>query len=113
MNRPRWALCALLALGAAAPAQAFGTMTCAQAMTLVSNNPGIESISIMSQLANEWAAMDKTTIASGYPPIAPKMLNGTTSFNLISSQCQDNPGQNLSAAAAQVYRQARSAFDGY
>jgi hypothetical protein len=104
---------ALLALAAAAPAQAYVGLTCAQAMTLVSNNPGIESQSIMSQVAGQWAVQDKRTVALGYPPIAQQMLGNGAAFQRLSSQCQDNPGQTLSAAAAQVYLQSREALDGY
>jgi hypothetical protein len=101
----------LLAFGTtAAPA---ATMTCAIAMTLENNNPGIETSSIISIVNSEWQTMDQQTIQHGAAPIAQKMASGPTYYNMLSAQCQTNPGQPLHAAAAQVYRVARSAMDGF
>jgi len=96
-----------------APARADTQMTCARAMTLEHNNPGIETASIVSIIEAQWQAMDQGTIAHGYSPIAPAMMNGSTYFDMMSEQCAENPGQNLHAAAGQVYRQARLAIDGF
>ena len=89
------------------------TMTCAQAMTLESQHPGIETSSILSIVSRQWQAMDQQTMAQNGHPIAPAMTAGATYFNMLSAQCEANPGQSLHAAAAQVYRIARSALDGF
>ncbi|MDE8345952.1 MAG: hypothetical protein POH28_07260 [Acidocella sp.] len=95
------------------PMHATAAMTCATAMSLEANNPGIETASINSMIANEWQSMDQATVAHGFAPVASRMLASTTSSRLMSVQCQENPGQMLSTAAAQVYLEARRALDGY
>lgn len=95
------------------PLRAAAAMTCSTAMTLETNNPGIETTSINSMIASEWKMMDQATVAHGFQPVAQKMLASPTSFQLMSTQCQENPGEPLSAAAAQVYLEARRALDGY
>jgi hypothetical protein len=94
-------------------ARAGAPMTCAQAMTLVQNHPGIEANSILSMIANQWQAMDQRTTAGGHPAIAAQMLNSPAAINALSAQCNANPGQALAGAAAQVYRQAREQLDGF
>ncbi len=95
------------------PMPAAAAMTCAAAMTLEANNPGIETTSIESMIASEWQGMDQATVAHGFAPVAQKMLASPSSFQLMSAQCQENPGQLLSAAAAQIYLEARRTLDGY
>jgi hypothetical protein len=109
-----WLLpCAALSLSAAAPARAEPSLTCARAMTLVANNPGIESQSIVSIIENQWQSQDKTTLAAAHAPLLPAMTSSAAYMQLLSAQCMNNPGQPLTAAAAQVYAQARQALDGY
>jgi hypothetical protein len=103
----------VLCLGAPQAAQAGETMTCAQAMTLVQNHPGIEANSILSVIANQWQAMDRRTTAGGHAAIAAQMLNSPAAINALSAQCNANPGQPLGGAAAQIYRQAREQLDGF
>lgn len=105
-------------LGAAAICTLMGTaaraeMTCAKAMTLVHNAPGIETNAIMSILDNQWQQMDRATVANGHPPIAAKLAGSTAAFNLVSAQCHVTPGMQLGRAAAQVYLRARATLDGY
>jgi hypothetical protein len=119
LNRSRARLARLgssllvLWLGAPPSAQANERMTCAQAMTLVQNHPGIEASSILSVIANQWQAMDRRTAAEGHAAIAAQMLNSPAAINALSAQCNANPGQPLGAAAAQIYRQAREQLDGF
>jgi hypothetical protein len=105
----------LLVSGLVAPpaARAGERMTCAQAMTLVQNHPGIEANSILSVIASQWQAMDQRTTAGGHGAIAAQMLNSPAAINALSAQCNANPGQQLGLAAAQVYRQAREQLDGF
>ncbi len=94
-------------------AWASDMMTCAQAMTLVQNHPGIEANSILSVIANQWQAMDRRTTAGGHGAIAAQMLNSPAAINALTAQCNANPGQPLGVAAAQIYRQAREQLDGF
>jgi hypothetical protein len=103
----------VIGLLGAPPAWADANMTCSTAMTLVHNNPAIETNAVMSVVANAWEAMDKFTVARGFAPIAPKMLGNSASIELVGAQCQNNPGEPLTRAAAQVYRQARKQMDGF
>jgi hypothetical protein len=107
----------LFAAGIAAfsmlPARAEPVMTCARAQMLEANSPGIETQSLMSIIAQDWQTMDQATVARGDAPVAPAMLKSNIYFNMISTQCTENPGQPLHAAAAQVYRQARMTLDGF
>jgi len=112
-KKPTITLAAASAWMLATPPAAAQTMTCAQAMTLESEHPGIETTSILSIIARQWQAMDQQTLAHNAQPITPAMTAGPTYFNMLSAQCEANPGQTLHAAAAQVYRIARSALDGF
>jgi hypothetical protein len=103
----------LLWLGAPPAASAYNSMTCAQAMTLVQNHPGVEANSILSVIANQWQAMDRRTTAGGHTAIAAQMLTSPAAINALTAQCNANPGQPLGAAAAQIYRQAREQLDGF
>jgi hypothetical protein len=103
----------LLCLASPPAAKAYDSMTCAQAMTLVVNHPGIEANSIITLVVNQWQAMDRRTIAGGHQPITAQMMTGPAAINALSAQCNVNPGQTLGAAAAQVYRQAREQLDGF
>jgi hypothetical protein len=105
--------CATLFLFAANAAYASSNMTCSTAITLVNNNPGIESASVMSIVAMQWQKMDQTTVSSHHPAITQQMMNDTGYTQMLDAQCEENPGQPLAAAAAQVYRQARVRLDGY
>ncbi len=104
-----------IALGAGTihPAQAYESMTCAQAIALVANHPGIEANSIISTVVNQWEAMDRRTAAGGHPPITQEMMTTPSAIDALSGQCIANPGQTLGAAAAQVYRVAREQLDGF
>jgi hypothetical protein len=110
--------CALLlgifaGLGAADPARAYASMTCAQAIASVADHPGIEANSIMSTVLNQWEAMDRRTSAGGHAPIVQQMMTTPSAIDALSGQCIANPGQTLGAAAAQVYRVAREQIDGF
>ncbi len=115
MRSVKAALCfAPLFLFAANAAHAASNMTtCATAMNLVSNNPGIESASIMSVVTMQWQKMDQATVSSNHPAITQQMMNNPGYTQMFETQCEENPGQPLTAAAAQVYRQARVRLDGY
>jgi hypothetical protein len=104
---------AILLLCATNSAHAAPNMTCSRAMSLVSNNPGIESASIMSIAAMQWQKMDQITLSNKHPAIAQAMIGNNNYTQMLESQCMENPGQPLVAAAAQVYRQARVSLDGY
>jgi len=104
---------ATLFLLLASSAAAAKPMTCAQAMTLVHNQPNIETSAIMSLLNAQWQQMDHTTIADGHPPIAAKLEASPTAFSLVSTQCNATPGLPLTRAAAQAYLRGRAALDGY
>jgi hypothetical protein len=106
-------LAALLGFATPRPAMAYPSMTCAQAMTLVASHPGIEANSIITMVVDQWQAMDRRTVAGGHAPIAAQMLAGPAAINALSADCSNNPGQRLAAAAAQIYRQARSQLDGF
>jgi hypothetical protein len=114
MRYAKAALCfAPLFLCAANPAHAASNMTCATAMSLVTNNPGIESASIMSVVTMQWEKMDQATVSSNHAAITQQMMNNPGYTQMFETQCEENPGQPLTAAAAQVYRQARVRLDGY
>jgi hypothetical protein len=111
--RAGWVMVAsgvLLISAAAAHAKA---MTCAQAMTLVHNQPNIETSAIMSLLTNQWQQMDRATVSTGHAPIAAKLAASQAAFNLVSAQCNVTPGMPLNRAAAQAYLRARATLDGY
>lgn len=99
--------------GAAAPAFASDTMSCAQAVALIVGHPGIEANSIISMMVNQWQAMDRRTVAGGHAPITAQMMATPGAIDALSNQCTQNPGQPLSVAAAQIYRQAREQLDGF
>jgi hypothetical protein len=103
----------LLGLGATHHAVARETMTCAQAIALVANHPGIEANSIISTVVSQWQAMDLRTAAGGHPPIMQQMMTSPNAINALSGECIANPGQTLGAAAAQVYKVAREQLDGF
>ena len=102
-----------LGIRAAHPACAFETMTCAQAIALVANHPGIEANSIISTVVTQWEAMDRRTTAGGHAPIVQQMITTPSAINALSGECISNPAQTLNAAAAQVYRVAREQLDGF
>jgi hypothetical protein len=106
-------LAAFLAFATLHPARASAGMSCAQAMTLVANHPGIEANSIIALVVDQWQAMDRRTAAGGHAPITAQMMAGPAAINALSAQCSNNPGQGLGAAAAQIYRQARAELDGF
>jgi hypothetical protein len=103
----------VLASGTAQQAFAAETMTCAQAISLVANHPGVEANSIISAVLNQWEAMDRRTAAGGHAPIAQQMMTTPSAIDALSGQCIANPGQSLGAAAAQIYRVAREQLDGF
>jgi hypothetical protein len=103
----------LSGMGMARPAQAHAGMTCAQAIALVADHPGIEANSIISTVMMQWEAMDRRTAAGGHAPIAQRMMATPGAIDALSGQCIANPGQTLGAAAAQVYRVAREQIDGF
>lgn len=114
MRHVKAALCfAPLFLVAVNSAHAASNMTCATAMNLVTNNPEIESASIMSVVTMQWEKMDQATVSSSHPAITQQMMNNPGYTQMFETQCEENPGQPLTAAAAQVYRQARVRLDGY
>jgi len=88
-------------------------MTCAEAISLVANHPGIEANSIISAVLNQWEAMDRKTASGGHAPITQQMMTTPSAIDALSGQCIANPGQSLGAAAAQVYRVAREQLDGF
>jgi hypothetical protein len=102
-----------MCVGAAHPACAYESMTCAQAIAAVASHPGIEANSIMSTVMNQWEAMDRKTSAGGHAPIMQQMMTTPSAIDALSGQCIANPGQPLGAAAAQVYRMARAQLDGF
>lgn len=108
-------LCLALVTGwsALGAAQAASVMNCATAMTLVSLHPGIEAPSVVTDVLAQWQAMDRQTMAAGHPAIAAQMVNTPAVMTLLARQCQDNPGQALQQASAQVYLRARAAIDGF
>jgi hypothetical protein len=103
----------VLGLGAIHQVAAHDSLTCAQAIALVSNHPGIEANSIITTVVNQWEAMDRRTAAGGHAPIMQQMMTSPSAINALSGQCIANPGQTLGAAAAQVYRVAREQLDGF
>ncbi len=105
--------CVIPLLFCATAAQAAMPMTCAKAATLLSRNPAIEGQSITSLVAAQWQRMDQRTIGAQHAAIATTMLNNAGYMQMLNAQCTDNPGQALTAAAAQVYLQARMKLDGY
>jgi hypothetical protein len=102
-------------LGLLAPraAEAAMTMNCAAAMSLIADHPGIEASSLLSDVAAEWRAMDQQTVSGGHPALVSRMLTMPEVMTLLSSQCADNPGQPLQAAAGQVYLRMRATLDGF
>ncbi len=94
-------------------ASATTSLSCAQAMTLVADHPGVEANSIASIVVSQWQVMDRRTAEGGHPAIAAKMLTTPAAFSALSAQCNANPGQPLGAAAAQVYQEARQLLDGF
>jgi hypothetical protein len=103
----------LSGMAMAHPAQAHASMTCAQAIALVADHPGIEANSIVSTVMMQWEAMDRRTAAGGHAPIAQQMMATPSAIDALSGQCIANPGQTLGDAAAQVYRLAREQIDGF
>jgi hypothetical protein len=103
----------VIGAGAAQHAWAHDSMTCAQAIASVAYHPGIEANSIISTVVNQWEAMDRRTAAGGHAPIAQQMMTSPIAVDALSGQCIANPGQTLSAAAAQVYRVVRQQLDGF
>ncbi len=95
------------------PASAGTVVSCAAAMTLIADHPGIEASSLLMEVATEWRAMDQATLSAGHPALTGQMLSMPGAMNQLSRQCADNPGQPLRAAAAQVYLRARAALDGF
>jgi hypothetical protein len=110
--RAGWLIMASGFMLASASAQAK-EMSCAQAMTLVHNQPNIETSAIMSLLTNQWQQMDRATVSNGHAPIAAKLAASPAAFNLVSAQCNVTPGMPLNRAAAQAYLRARATLDGY
>ena len=108
------AIAGILALLMTAPGLAYAgdIMTCAKATALVAAAPGIETNAILSQLAREWQQLDLQTVAAGHPAIDPTMVRDNA-FQQLTNQCGLNPGEKLSAAAAQVYVSDREQLDGY
>lgn len=106
---------AAIAFGPVQPgwAQAVGTLKCATALTLVAQHPGVEAPSVVTDVLAQWQDMDRQTMASGHPAIAAQMLNSPAVLNLLAQHCEDNPGQSLQMAAAQVYLRARAAIEGF
>ncbi len=102
-----------IGMGSVHHACAYESLTCAQAISLVANHPGIEANSIISTVMNQWEAMDRRTAAGGHAPIAEQMIATAGTIDALSGQCISNPGQTLGAAAAQVYRVAREQLDGF
>lgn len=116
----KWAITGVAALGLAAFApmrpgwtQPVGTLKCAAALTLVAQHPGVEAPSVVTDVLAQWQDMDRQTMATGHAAIAAQMLRSPAILNLLAHHCQDNPGQSLQLAAAQVYLRARAAIEGF
>jgi len=105
----------LIAYGPLQPgsAQAASSLKCAAALTLVAQHPGIGAPSVVTDVLAQWQDMDRQTMASGHPAIAAQMLSSPSILNLLAQHCENNPGQSLQMAAAQVYLRARAAIDGF
>ncbi len=105
----------LVAFGQAQPgwAQAVGTLKCAAALTLVAQHPGVEAPSVVTDVLAQWQNMDRQTMATGHAAIAAQMLSSPAILDLLARHCEDNPGQSLQLAAAQVYLRARAAIEGF
>jgi len=114
MRYPYWKLaCVIPLLFCATAARAALPMTCSQAATLISRAPAIEGQSITSIIVAQWQRMDERTLAAQHAAIAPSMMNNSSYMQMLNAQCTENPGQPITAAAAQVYLQARMTLDGY
>jgi hypothetical protein len=100
-------------LAAQGQAAATPMMNCATAMGLVAAHPGVEAVSILTDVASEWRSMDRQTVSSGHPALTSQMLAMPGVMNELARQCTDNPGQPLAMAATQVYLRVRAALEGY
>jgi hypothetical protein len=103
----------VIGMGTTHHAFASESMTCAQAIALVADHPGVEANSIVSTVVNQWEAMDRRTAAGGHAPITQQMMTTPSAIDALSGQCIADPRQTLGAAAAQVYRVARQQLDGF
>lgn len=106
-------LLGILFLAVHRPARAETVVSCAAAMDLIADHPGIEAGSLLTEVAAEWRAMNQATLSAGHPALTGQMLSMPGVMNQLSRQCANNPGQSLRAAAAQVYLRARAALDGF